>query len=892
MKIFHLLCFFLLLTGLFFIATGETFQYTLPNYEYHRFANGFEIILVENHTNPLVASVVVTRTGLRNETPENNGVSHMLEHLTFNGTQRRTQKELYDKLDYYGIYLNAQTSEDYTSYMALHHKDYLDQALDIMSDMLFHSTFPEEKFEKEKGIIAEEIRKDSENPDYQKELALRQDFYKNPPYSLPVIGTIETVQNMTRQQVADYYSSYYRPGNMIALVVGDFNKAELLEYFTKYFGSVPAREIPQRIIPFKQAYPYFYRQEGENNRTLYLKVPAPTFYSDSYIPFYFFQSFALDGQTGKIIQALKNNSDLKIEEIQTSYEFHPEFGCLTLKIDYGKEVDPAAMEGAVLAEFQNLQTGQIGRDEVDAIKQSQAISEILQTDKILYYGFLKAPELAIGGKEAFEKIIPAVLEIKEKKINQFIQSYPQSWKAPEKLASSSKWPSKTRIDKYQKKTAAAVKMTSRLYQHTLKNGLKVLLLQNSDNSVLALHFLFKNRAAWEPAGQTGIADFLHHSLFLSSRNFPVDLLKIELKKMGAEVKAYDWDFIPYDDYYNVPEYSYLRILTLDQFLGRSLEIAQDNILHPELAGNFETVKKQMTGLAGRQKSNASQTARLKFLSMMYGDNYPLTRAVSGNPQTLGSLTLENVQAFHKDYFTAGNIILSIVSGLDSSVVFTAVEKYFGEMPSSSRQVDIPPLPDIPGSGSDSIKIGSQQAYIYWGYTFSGKRELEIPLKVMNDMLNSQIAFSLREQKGWAYRLGSSIELWKDRYSFYVSMGTGRETTLPAIEGIKQEIQLFKSGEVDFRQLAQTKNSMLGSLVRRRASRETQAFTLGINEFYGYPVKYYFSIYDQIKDVTPEQVREMKDSFLQTENYWLVYTIPQAQPAGKEMMPGMPKKMPR
>jgi predicted Zn-dependent peptidase len=143
MKIVQLLCLTLLCTGFLYPATSESFQYVFPNYKYHRFANGFEIIMVENHTNPLVASVVVIRTGLRNETPENNGVSHMLEHLIFNGTQRRTQKELYDELDYYGIYLNAQTSEDYTSYMALHHKDYLDQALDIMSDMLFHSTFPE-----------------------------------------------------------------------------------------------------------------------------------------------------------------------------------------------------------------------------------------------------------------------------------------------------------------------------------------------------------------------------------------------------------------------------------------------------------------------------------------------------------------------------------------------------------------------------------------------------------------------------------------------------------------------------------------------------------------------------------------------------------------------------
>ena len=145
-----------ILTNLALVKPG--FQYALPNYSYYKFDNGFELILVENRTNPIIATIVVTKTGLRNETLENNGVSHMLEHLTFNGTEKRTQKELYDELDFYGIYLNAQTSEDYTTYMALNHKAQIDQTLDIMSDMLFNSTFPEEKFNKEKGIVIEEIR--------------------------------------------------------------------------------------------------------------------------------------------------------------------------------------------------------------------------------------------------------------------------------------------------------------------------------------------------------------------------------------------------------------------------------------------------------------------------------------------------------------------------------------------------------------------------------------------------------------------------------------------------------------------------------------------------------------------------------------------------------------
>lgn len=884
--------FYIFLLILCSTATSQSIQYTLPNYHYHQFSNGFEVILVENHTNPLIATVVVTRTGLRNETPQNNGVSHMLEHLIFNGTSHRTQKELYDELDYYGIYLNAQTSEDYTSYMALHHKDYLPQAMDIMADMLFNSTFPEEKFEKEKGIIVEEIRRDSENPDYQKEQALRDNFYKRPPYSMPVIGTIESVKNMTRQQVVDYYQTYYSPNNMITLVVGDFNESELNSYLQKYFGEIPAKKIPKNFITFDQSFPYFYLQKGDDLHTLYLKVPAPTFAAQDFIPFYFFRSIALDEKSGRIIQGLKNNEQLKINEIQSSYEFHPEFGCLTLKVDFGKDVEAEAIKKAVLQEFDRLETLVISNEELTAIKQSQAISEILATDKILYYGFLKAQELSIGGRDAFEKIIPAVLEMKEKQVGQLIKSYSASWAQPERLFATSNWPRKIKLDTYRKKAVSTEKSTSHIYRHTLKNGLRVLQLQNSDNEVLALHFLFKNRAAWEPPEKIGIADFLHHSLFLSSAHFPADLLQMELKNMGAEVKAYDWDFIPYDDYYNVPEYSYLRILTLDQFLEKILQITLDNLLYPDLAGNFENVKKQMATLANRQQNNASQTARLKFLKILYGDNHPLTQAVSGNPQTIEAITLQDLQTFHKEYFSAGNIILSIVSGLDSAIVFGAVEKYFSLLPASLHTVDIPPLPESFRGGLDSLTIGTQQAYIYWGYTFAEEQAQEIPLKIMNDMLNSQIQFSLREQKGWAYRLGSTIDFWKNRYLFYVSMGTGRENTLAALAGIQQEIADFKTTTIDSHQLTRAKNSMLGGLVRRRASRETQAFVLGVNEFYGYPIDYFFSIFQKIKEVSVEQIQHLKEKNVQVERAAGVYTLPSGSPAGQKMRPGMPKEMPQ
>jgi zinc protease len=870
-------------------GTEGEFQYYLPVYSFHQFDNGFQLILVENHTNPLIATIVVTRTGLRNETAKNNGVSHMLEHLTFNGTEKRTQKQLYDELDYYGIYLNAQTSEDYTTYMALNHKDQFKNAIDIMSDMLFQSTFPMEKFEKEKGIIAEEIRKDSENPDFKKEQALRQAFYKEPPYSLPVIGSVSSVEKMTRQQVINYYETYYSPNNMIAMVVGDFDSSEMVNQFQDYFGKIPAKNIPKNVITLDESFPFFYSEAGENDQTLYLKVPAPTFYSQYFIPFQFYYDYTFDEHSGKIVQALKNQQQLGIQKLSPTYEYHPEFGILTLKITFSANILPETVQNAVIKEFERVQSMPFSDDEIKNIKRSTAISEILQTDKILYYGFLKAQELAVGGLDAFQSLIPGTMQEKPKNIKQLMQSYHQLWATPQRLFASTDWPSRINVEKFRKKTVVREKGESRIFQHTFPNGLKTLLLRNEDNSVLALHFLFKNRSAWEPVNQTGIADFLHHSIFKSSRNYSRDQLQTVLMQIGAEIKAYDWDFIPYDDYYNVPEYSYIRILTLDQFFEQTMAIASDNIIDPDLTSQFDDVKKQMQMLASRRQDNARNMSYLNFAEMLFGKGHPLARPVSGTPATIDSISPESLKAFHRKYFTAGNTILSIVSSLDSSTVFSAVGKYFSKMPVDSAYATIPGIHLTRESAADSMQIGSQQSYINLGYTFSAPDSLEIPLEVMNNILSTRMAFSLREQKGWAYRLGTSINRWKNHFYFDATMGTGRATTIPAIQGIKDEMNIFRDSTLEQRSLERTKNSMMASLVRRRASRENQAYVLGLNSFLDYPTDYFYTIYKKIKNVPLNTVSYLRENYLSTNPAILFYTIPGGDKGQKQKMPGMPSK---
>src|SRR5512139_1808172 len=119
--------------------------------------NGMQVILVENHSSPMIASIVFVNAGARYENEFNNGSTHFLEHLLFDGTKTKTQEQLDDEIERHGGYINAFTRKELTGYLVLMPTQYIDYGLDVQSDQLFNSILPEDRFPKERKIVIEEI---------------------------------------------------------------------------------------------------------------------------------------------------------------------------------------------------------------------------------------------------------------------------------------------------------------------------------------------------------------------------------------------------------------------------------------------------------------------------------------------------------------------------------------------------------------------------------------------------------------------------------------------------------------------------------------------------------------------------------------------------------------
>ncbi len=174
--------------------------------------------------------------GSRNETLQQNGISHFIEHMVFKGTEKRSAKDIACDIDKIGGQINAFTGKDCTCFYTKTLDSDLETAVDVLSDMLFHSTFDPHHIETEKKVVYEEISMYEDDPEELVHDILTERIWSDGPLGYPILGTRESLEKLTRQSLYNYMSTYYIPDNCLISVVGNFDEDHLLHIIRKYFG--------------------------------------------------------------------------------------------------------------------------------------------------------------------------------------------------------------------------------------------------------------------------------------------------------------------------------------------------------------------------------------------------------------------------------------------------------------------------------------------------------------------------------------------------------------------------------------------------------------------------------------------------------------------------------
>ncbi|MDP2871859.1 MAG: pitrilysin family protein [Bacillota bacterium] len=195
---------------------------------------------------PNVRSVAIglwVHAGSRDEETHEQGVSHLLEHLMFKGTERRSARELAEVMDHVGGQLNAFTTKEYTSYYVRVLDEHVPVAVDVLSDMIRGSLHREEDIEREKGVIDEEIGMYEDTPDELVHDLFAQAIWRGHPLGRPVLGTRETVCGLTRAGIIGHFEARYVPDNAVLAVAGSFDPPRLFELLEQHLGGWSATGV-------------------------------------------------------------------------------------------------------------------------------------------------------------------------------------------------------------------------------------------------------------------------------------------------------------------------------------------------------------------------------------------------------------------------------------------------------------------------------------------------------------------------------------------------------------------------------------------------------------------------------------------------------------------------
>lgn len=214
--------------------------------EKHTSESGLRVVL-ENI--PSVRSVTIgvwILTGSRNETDKNNGISHLIEHMMFKGTKKRTAQEIAEAFDSIGGQVNAFTSREYTCYYARVIDTHKEHALEVLSDMFFNSKFDEKELEREKKVVSEEIKMYEDAPDDIVHDLLSKAAFGGHSLGYPILGTDSHLQSFTREDLFEYKRKFYNPENVVISVAGNVD-TDFISKVESYFDNFENESISNKI---------------------------------------------------------------------------------------------------------------------------------------------------------------------------------------------------------------------------------------------------------------------------------------------------------------------------------------------------------------------------------------------------------------------------------------------------------------------------------------------------------------------------------------------------------------------------------------------------------------------------------------------------------------------
>lgn len=232
----------------------------LMDYQLHTLRNGIRVVHLPVNS-PVSHCGILINAGSREEQEEEHGLAHFIEHVIFKGTQKRKAYHILSRLDDVGGEINAYTTKEETAFYAVFLNPHFERALELISDIVFNSTFPTQELEKEKEVVMDEINSYKDSPSELIFDDFEEVIFAGHPIGRNILGTPETLKSFNKRGIESFMHRNYHTDQMIFCSVGSESFSKVLRLAEKYLGDVPPNLTKTERKPFESYKPVQVVQE-------------------------------------------------------------------------------------------------------------------------------------------------------------------------------------------------------------------------------------------------------------------------------------------------------------------------------------------------------------------------------------------------------------------------------------------------------------------------------------------------------------------------------------------------------------------------------------------------------------------------------------------------------
>jgi zinc protease len=384
--------------------------------------NGLRVLLLEDHKAPVVSFQVWYRVGSRNEVAGKTGLAHLLEHMMFKGTPRFGPKTFSQTISRNGGDDNAFTMTDQTVYFENITSDRLEVAVRLEADRMTHLLLDPGEFLSERDVVLEERRLRTEDgPSRELGEQLDAAAYTAHPYMNPVIGWMDDIRNLTRDDAVDFYKRHYRPSNATIIAVGDFDGDFLLGLIRKHFGplaKLPRPEEPTLSEP---------KQKGKRRVTLRRPAELPLVYKSYHAPrlghpdfpaLEVLEAILSNGRSARLLQSLVFETNLATSA-SAGYDglsIDPRVFRIYAQVFPGRKIEE--VEAAIEREIHKLREEKIPEREIRKAKTRIEADWYRAQDSMFYRGMLLGQFAMAGDWREIDEHLPAIRKVRARDVRE------------------------------------------------------------------------------------------------------------------------------------------------------------------------------------------------------------------------------------------------------------------------------------------------------------------------------------------------------------------------------------------------------------------------------------------------------------------------------------------